>query len=119
MANPVTIYGIKNCDTMMKARGWLDGRGVAYAFNDYRVDGIGRDRLEEWAGKVSWEKLLNRASTTFRALWRRPVASCASCHRCRPCSRCGRRRCMSARSRCANPGIELLRRGCVRRANSP
>jgi Spx/MgsR family transcriptional regulator len=53
---------------MMKARGWLDGRGVAYAFNDYRVDGIGRDRLEEWAGKVSWEKLLNRASTTFRAL---------------------------------------------------
>ena len=68
MANPVTIYGIKNCDTMMKARGWLDGRGVAYAFNDYRVDGIGRDRLEEWAGKVGWEKLLNRASTTFRAL---------------------------------------------------
>ena len=41
MANPVTIYGIKNCDTMTKARGWLDGRGVAYAFNDYRVDGIG------------------------------------------------------------------------------
>ena len=40
MANPVTIYGIKNCDTMAKARGWLDGRGVAYAFNDYRVDGI-------------------------------------------------------------------------------
>ena len=40
MANTVTIYGIKNCDTMMKARGWLDGRGVAYAFNDDRIDGI-------------------------------------------------------------------------------
>ena len=68
MARPVTIYGIKNCDTMAKARAWLDERGVAYAFTDYRVDGIGRDRLQEWAGKVGWEKLLNRSSTTFRAL---------------------------------------------------
>jgi arsenate reductase len=68
MAKPVTIYGIKNCDTMVKARSWLEDRGVAYAFNDYRVEGIERGRLQEWAGKVGWEKLLNRASTTFRAL---------------------------------------------------
>ena len=68
MANPVTIYGIKNCDTMAKARSWLEDRGVVYAFTDYRVEGIERDRLKEWAGKVGWEKLLNRASTTFRAL---------------------------------------------------
>ena len=64
----VTIYGIKNCDTMAKARAWLEDRGVAYAFNDYRVEGIGRERLMEWAGKVGWETLLNRAGTTFKKL---------------------------------------------------
>jgi arsenate reductase len=67
MAKPVTIYGIKNCDTMAKARSWLEDRGVAYAFTDYRGEGIERDRLKGWADKVGWEKLLNR-STTFRAL---------------------------------------------------
>ena len=64
----VTIYGIKNCDTMKKARAWLDGRGVAYAFHDYKAAGIDADRLGEWAGKVGWEVLLNRAGTTFRKL---------------------------------------------------
>ena len=64
----VTIYGIRNCDTMKKARAWLDGRGVAYAFHDYKVAGIDRGRLETWARDVGWETLLNRAGTTFRAL---------------------------------------------------
>jgi len=63
-----TIYGIKNCDTMKKARAWLDGQGVAYAFHDYKTAGIDRARLEGWAKKVGWESLLNRAGTTFRKL---------------------------------------------------
>jgi arsenate reductase len=64
----VTIYGIKNCDTMKKARAWLDEHGVAYAFHDYKAEGITRAKLEAWAKKVGWEVLLNRAGTTFRAL---------------------------------------------------
>ena len=64
----VTIYGIKNCDTMKKARAWLDKRGVSYAFHDYKTAGIARDKLEQWEKKVGWETLLNRAGTTFRAL---------------------------------------------------
>ena len=64
----VTIYGIKNCDTMKKARAWLDGHGVAYAFHDYKKDGIERAKLEGWAQKAGWETLLNRAGLTFRAL---------------------------------------------------
>lgn len=68
MAVPVTIYGIKACDTMKKARDWLDGHGVAYAFHDYKVSGVDRPRLEAWAAKVGWEVLLNRAGTTFRKL---------------------------------------------------
>ena len=65
---PVTIYGIKNCDTMKKARAWLDEHGIAYAFHDYKAEGIERARLEAWAGTVGWEILLNRAGTTFRKL---------------------------------------------------
>jgi arsenate reductase len=65
---PVTIYGIKNCDTMKKARAWLEERGVAYAFHDYKAAGIERERLERWEKKVGWETLLNRAGTTFRKL---------------------------------------------------
>jgi Spx/MgsR family transcriptional regulator len=68
MAKAVTIYGIKNCDTMKKARAWLDHRGVAYAFHDYKSAGIERARLEHWAHVVGWESLLNRAGTTFRKL---------------------------------------------------
>jgi len=64
----VTLYGIKNCDTMKKARAWLDARNVAYRFHDYKVDGIDRARLESWARSVGWETLLNRAGTTFRKL---------------------------------------------------
>ena len=65
---PITIYGIKNCDTMKKARLWLDQHRVAYDFHDYKAAGIDRNRLERWAGKVGWETLLNRAGTTFRKL---------------------------------------------------
>ena len=65
---PITIYGIKNCDTMKKARAWLDKHGVGYAFHDYKTAGIERDRLEQWTKKVGWEVLLNRAGTTFRKL---------------------------------------------------
>jgi len=64
----VAIYGIKNCDTMKKARAWLDTHGVDYAFHDYKTAGIDRERLERWSTKVGWETLLNRAGTTFRKL---------------------------------------------------
>ena len=67
-AKVVTIYGIKNCDTMKKARSWLDARGVAYAFHDYKTAGIERGTLEAWVREVGWETLLNRAGTTFRKL---------------------------------------------------
>ena len=64
----VTIYGIKNCDTMKKARTWLDKNEVEYAFHDYKTAGIDRERLERWSRKAGWETLLNRAGTTFRKL---------------------------------------------------
>jgi len=64
----VTIYGIKNCDTMKKARAWLDQRKVAYVFHDYQKVGIERAMLEGWARQVGWEALINRAGTTFRKL---------------------------------------------------
>ena len=64
----VTIYGIKNCDTMKKARAWLDKHGVDYTFHDYKTTGIDRERLERWAKKAGWEILLNRAGTTFKKL---------------------------------------------------
>ena len=65
---PVTIYGIKNCDTMKKARAWLDKHGIDYAFHDYKTAGVERAQLERWAKKVGWETLLNRAGTTFKKL---------------------------------------------------
>jgi len=65
---PVTIYGIKNCETMKKARAWLDAAGVPYAFHDYKSAGIDRARLATWSKNVGWERLLNRAGMTFRKL---------------------------------------------------
>ena len=65
---PITIYGIKNCDTMKKARAWLDKRGVEYAFHDYKSAGIDKGKLEGWAKKAGWEALINRAGTTFKKL---------------------------------------------------
>lgn len=64
----ITIYGIKNCDTMKKARAWLDKAGIDYAFHDYKSAGIDKGRLERWSKTVGWETLLNRAGTTFRKL---------------------------------------------------
>jgi arsenate reductase len=63
-----SIYGIKNCDTMQKARTWLDAHGVACEFHDYKVAGIDAERLQRWVAKVGWEALLNRGGTTFRKL---------------------------------------------------
>jgi Spx/MgsR family transcriptional regulator len=65
---PVTMYGIRNCDTIKKARAWLDARGVDYAFYDYKASGIDRARLEGWCKELGWESLLNRSGTTFRKL---------------------------------------------------
>ena len=64
----ITIYGIKNCETMKKAMAWLDGHGIAYGFHDYKKAGIDRGRLEGWSDAVGWEMLVNRAGTTFRKL---------------------------------------------------
>ena len=64
----ITLYGIKNCDTMKKARAWLEKHGVNYVFHDYKTEGIECERLEQWCKKVGWETLLNRAGTTFRKL---------------------------------------------------
>lgn len=64
----VTIYGIKACDTMKKARTWLDEHGVAYAFHDYKVSGADRADVERWVAQLGWETVLNRAGTTFRKL---------------------------------------------------
>lgn len=64
----ITIYGIKNCDTMKKARAWLEKRGVPHEFHDYKESGIDRVRLEQWCTEAGWETVLNRAGTTFRKL---------------------------------------------------
>ncbi|MFN4092484.1 MAG: arsenate reductase [Brevundimonas sp.] len=64
----VTIYGIPNCDTMKKARVWLDDHGVDHVFHDYRKAGADRARLEGWVAEHGWETILNRSGTTFRAL---------------------------------------------------
>lgn len=63
-----TLYGIPNCDTMKKARVWLDGHGIAYRFHDYKKAGIDRAVLAGWVDALGWEALLNRSGTTFRKL---------------------------------------------------
>lgn len=64
----VTIYGIKNCDTMKKARSWLEDRGIDYAFHDYKKEGLDGETLDRFLKSIPWEQLLNRAGTTFRKL---------------------------------------------------
>jgi arsenate reductase len=64
----ITLYGIKNCDTIKKARDWLDAKGIVFDFHDYKASGIDRASLERWADELGWEALLNRAGTTFRKL---------------------------------------------------
>ena len=66
---PVTIlYGIKNCDTVKKARKWLEAHGVDYRFHDFRADGLDEARLRGWVGELGWETLVNRRGTTWRQL---------------------------------------------------
>ena len=64
----VTVYGIKNCDTMKKARSWLDSKKIAHQFHDYKAAGIDRATVEGWVKTVGWPVLINRAGTTFRKL---------------------------------------------------
>lgn len=64
----LTLYGIPNCDTVKKARSYLDGRGLDYQFHDYKKAGVTRAHLERWSKVVGWEKLLNKAGTTFKKL---------------------------------------------------
>ena len=63
-----TLYGIRNCDTMKKARAWLDANDVAYRFHDYKVDGIDAPSLAGWCAEAGWERVLNRSGTTFRKI---------------------------------------------------
>ena len=62
------MYGIRKCDTVKKARAWLEEKGVEYRFHDYKVSGVERDRLNRWCRELGWEKLVNRAGSTFRQL---------------------------------------------------
>lgn len=64
----LTVFGIKACDTMVKARKWLEAAGQDYEFHDYKTQGIDRAKLESWSDQVGWEVLLNRSGTTFRKL---------------------------------------------------
>ncbi|MEW4468065.1 ArsC family reductase [Parasphingorhabdus sp. JC815] len=62
------MYGISNCDTIKKARNWMEKNGINYVFHDYKVSGITKDKLEEWVMQVGWEPLLNKRGTTFKKL---------------------------------------------------
>jgi arsenate reductase len=64
----VTLYGIPNCDTVKKARNWLDAQGIGYTFHDYKKQGADAGKLAKWVAEAGWEKVLNRAGTTFRKL---------------------------------------------------
>ncbi|NKC33778.1 ArsC family reductase [Falsiroseomonas selenitidurans] len=66
--NPVTLHGIRNCDTMKKARVWLESAGIAHGFHDYRMQGLPDGLLESWVARLGWEAMLNRAGTSFRKL---------------------------------------------------
>lgn len=63
-----TLFGIRNCDTVKKARAWLDSHAVAYVFHDFKTDGVDPDRLRDWCDAFGWETVLNRSGTTFRKL---------------------------------------------------
>lgn len=65
---PLTLYGIPNCDTVKKARGWLDAKAIAYTFHDYKKSGVPAAHLDRWCAEAGWEKVLNRAGTTFKKL---------------------------------------------------
>ncbi len=63
-----TLYGLATCDTTRAARKWLDGQGIAYAFHDVREDGLTKALVESWVKQLGWDKVLNKASTTWRSL---------------------------------------------------
>jgi len=63
----ISLYGIPNCDTVRKARRWLDTQGIAYRFHDFRKDGLEEHRLRAWVSELGWETLLNRSGTTWRS----------------------------------------------------
>ena len=64
----VTVYGIANCDTIKKAKKWLDNQGIDYVFHDYRKQGLHADQLREWEAQLGWASMLNRRGTTWRKL---------------------------------------------------
>ncbi|MDF1588787.1 MAG: ArsC family reductase [Gammaproteobacteria bacterium] len=64
----ITVYGIKNCDTVKKARRWLEANGVAFQFHDFRVDGLDEATMDHLLTSVSWQTLLNKRSTTWKQL---------------------------------------------------
>jgi len=64
----ITVYGIPNCDTMKRARAWLDEQGQSYQFHDYKRAGVPPAALQRWLAELGWEKVLNRAGTTWRKL---------------------------------------------------
>ncbi|MDN3920256.1 ArsC family reductase [Roseateles violae] len=64
----ITVYGIPNCDTVKRARGWFAEQGLDYRFHDYKKDGVPAERLQRWMAELGWEKVLNRAGTTWRRL---------------------------------------------------
>ena len=64
----LTLYGIPNCDTVKKARAWLDGQGVAFDFHDFKKAGVPLPGLDQWLASAGWERLLNRQGTTWRRL---------------------------------------------------
>lgn len=68
MSGPITLYGIPNCDTVKRARAWLAAQGVDPVFHDFRKAGLPQDELERWIDAVGWQRLLNRAGTTWRRL---------------------------------------------------
>lgn len=73
----ITLYGIPNCDTVKKARAWLDGRGIGYAFHDFKKAGVGRDLIDKWLDNIAWEALVNRKGTTWRGLSEKRKAAVA------------------------------------------
>lgn len=66
--NSITLYGIRNCDTVKKARQWLDAHGLAYTFHDFKLAGVSPAQLDHWLAHAGWESLLNRKGTTWRKL---------------------------------------------------
>ena len=68
MNKTITVHGIPNCDTVKKARAWLDEHGVAYRFHDFKKDGLAPDKLDRWIAAAGWEPLVNRKGTTWRKL---------------------------------------------------